>query len=54
MSSNVSLDDRFRLHREASARVKQAAKELGLKQLARETVFEANGMTAVGRDCEKG
>jgi hypothetical protein len=47
-SSNVSLDDRFRLHREASARIKTAAEELGLKQVVQETAFEANGMTAVG------
>ena len=44
----MSLDDRFRLHREASARIKKAAEELGLKQVAQETAFEANGMTAVG------
>lgn len=47
-SSNVSLDDRFRLHREASARIKRAAEDLGLKQVPQETAFGANGMTAVG------
>jgi len=46
-SSTVSLNDRFRLHREASARVKEAAKELGLKPVVQETAFEANGMTAL-------
>lgn len=50
----MSLDDRFRLHREASARVKEVAKELGLKQVVQETAFEANGMTAVGHYCDKG
>lgn len=54
MSSNVSLNDRFRLHREASARIKKAAEELGLKQVPQETAFEANGMTAVGHYCDKG
>lgn len=44
----MSLDDRFRLHKEASARIKKAARELGLKQVVQETAFEANGMTAVG------
>jgi alanine-glyoxylate transaminase/serine-glyoxylate transaminase/serine-pyruvate transaminase len=28
-----SLEDRFRLHREASQRIKQALKDLGLKQV---------------------
>ena len=54
MSSTVSLDDRFRLHREASARIKKAAKELELQQVVQETAFEANGMTAVSRYCDKG
>ena len=42
-----SLEDRFRLHREASERVKAAATELGLKQIALEPEFAANGMTTV-------
>lgn len=44
-----SLEDRFRLHREASQRVKGAAAELGLKQLALDPAFAANGMTAVSK-----
>ncbi|KAG6918983.1 hypothetical protein DXG01_010222 [Tephrocybe rancida] len=42
-----SLEDRFRLHREASKRVKDAATELGLKQIALDPVFAANGMTTL-------
>jgi alanine-glyoxylate transaminase/serine-glyoxylate transaminase/serine-pyruvate transaminase len=45
--STPSLADRYKLHREASQRVKVAAKELGLKQLALDPAFAANGMTAV-------
>ena len=42
-----SLDERFRLHREASRRIKSAAAELGFKQVALDPQFAANGMTAV-------
>lgn len=34
-----SLEDRFRLHREASQRVKKAVAELGLKQVSFRIVF---------------
>ncbi|KAI0350681.1 PLP-dependent transferase [Trametes cingulata] len=42
-----SLSERFRLHREASARVKKAAEELGLRQLPLDPKYAANGMTAL-------
>ncbi|KAG6888292.1 hypothetical protein C0992_008934 [Termitomyces sp. T32_za158] len=42
-----SLEERFRLHREASKRVKDAATELGLKQIALDPAFAANGMTTL-------
>jgi alanine-glyoxylate transaminase / serine-glyoxylate transaminase / serine-pyruvate transaminase len=42
-----SLADRFKLHREASKRVKDAAAALGLKQVPLEPAFASNGMTAV-------
>ncbi|CDO75828.1 hypothetical protein BN946_scf184951.g26 [Trametes cinnabarina] len=42
-----SLLERFALHREASARVKRAAEELGLRQLPVDPQVAANGMTAL-------
>ncbi|KZT09926.1 PLP-dependent transferase [Laetiporus sulphureus 93-53] len=42
-----SLEERFALHRKASARVKEAAAALGLKQLPLQAGEAANGMTAV-------
>ncbi|KAL7280868.1 LOW QUALITY PROTEIN: hypothetical protein ACG7TL_005812 [Trametes sanguinea] len=42
-----SLAERFALHREASARVKKAAEELGLRQLPVDPKVAANGMTAL-------
>ncbi|KAG6865332.1 hypothetical protein C0991_003432 [Blastosporella zonata] len=42
-----SLEERFRLHREASQRIKDAAKDLGLKQIALDPAFAANGMTTL-------
>ncbi|KAF5373323.1 hypothetical protein D9615_007422 [Tricholomella constricta] len=45
--ASPSLEERFRLHREASQRVKDAASELGLKQIALDPAFAANGMTTV-------
>ena len=45
--SMPSLADRFKLHKEASQRVKAAAAELGLKQLPLDPAFASNGMTAV-------
>ncbi|RPD76463.1 PLP-dependent transferase [Lentinus tigrinus ALCF2SS1-7] len=41
-----SVEERFRLHRETSARIKKAAEELGLKQLPVKPSVAANGMTA--------
>ena len=40
------LEERFRQHREASARVKAAVEELGLRQLAVRPENQANGLTA--------
>jgi len=45
-SSEVSLEERFRLHKEASQRVKSAANELGLTQVP-DPGNAANGMTAL-------
>lgn len=42
----VSLEERFKLHREASERIKSAAGELGLKPVSGPN-NSANGMTAV-------
>ncbi|TEB29078.1 alanine-glyoxylate transaminase [Coprinellus micaceus] len=43
----VSLEERFRLHKEASAKIRAAAAELGLKQLPLDEAEAANGMTAL-------
>ncbi|KEF52554.1 uncharacterized protein A1O9_11397 [Exophiala aquamarina CBS 119918] len=40
------LEERFRLHKETSARVKAVVEELGLKQVATHTEHQANGLTA--------
>ncbi|KAF2864077.1 aminotransferase [Piedraia hortae CBS 480.64] len=40
------LQERFAQHRDASAKVKAAVKEVGLKQLAADPNLQANGMTA--------
>ena len=40
-----TLEERFKLHREASQRIKDAGAELGLKQIALDPAFAANGMT---------
>ncbi|KAG6856554.1 hypothetical protein H0H87_003236 [Tephrocybe sp. NHM501043] len=45
--TSPSLEERFRLHREASKRVKDAATALGLKQIALDPAFAANGMTTL-------
>ncbi|KAJ6624974.1 pyridoxal phosphate-dependent transferase [Mycena sp. CBHHK59/15] len=42
-----SLEERFKLHREASQKIKDTAAELGLKQLTLDPAFAANGMTAL-------
>jgi aspartate aminotransferase-like enzyme len=45
-SSETNLEERFELHKEASQRVKSAAKKLGLTQVS-DPEHAANGMTAV-------
>ncbi|CAE6454550.1 unnamed protein product [Rhizoctonia solani] len=45
--SQPSLEERFKLHKEASSRVKQAVSDLGLKLVPKDLAFAANGMTAV-------
>ena len=47
-SPEVSLEERFKLHQEASQRIKAAAKELGLEQVP-DSGNAANSMTAVSR-----
>lgn len=42
-----SLEDRLRLHRESSQRIKTAVESLGLRQLPVTPEQAANGMTAV-------
>lgn len=49
--SQISVDDRIRLHHEASHKIKTAATNLGLKQVATDPAFAANGMTAVSCFC---
>lgn len=43
----ISIEDRFKGHQETSARVKAAAKELGLGSVPVDPSVAANGMTAV-------
>lgn len=45
--SSPSLEERFRIHREVSQRVKAIAAQLGMKQLPQDPAQAANGMTAV-------
>lgn len=45
--SSPSLEERFKLHKEAAQRIRDTATELGLKQLPLDPAFAANGMTAV-------
>jgi len=45
--ASPSLDDRLKLHRETSSRIKAAATELGLSQLPTRPEIAANGMTAL-------
>ncbi|ETW79094.1 putative aminotransferase class V [Heterobasidion irregulare TC 32-1] len=47
VKGSSSLEERFKLHADASNRLKAAAKELGLKQLAADPSIAANGMTAL-------
>jgi alanine-glyoxylate transaminase/serine-glyoxylate transaminase/serine-pyruvate transaminase len=42
-----TLEERFEQHRKVSKRIKDAAAELGLKQLPLDPAHAANGMTAV-------
>lgn len=42
-----SMEERFRVHKEASLKVKKAVSEMGLKQLASKPENQANGMTAI-------
>lgn len=44
-----SLEVRLQRHRETSARIKAAAKEIGLKSVPVNPANAANGMTAVSR-----
>ncbi|CAE6513669.1 unnamed protein product [Rhizoctonia solani] len=48
--SQPSLEERFRLHKEASSKIKQAVADLGLKLVPTDLAFAANGMTAVPTD----
>lgn len=43
----VSLADRFQLHRDARLKIKEAAAKLGLKEVPLDPEFASNGMTAV-------
>jgi len=45
--TSPSLEERFRLHREASQRVKSIAAEIGLQQVPTDPAHAANGMTAL-------
>jgi len=47
VTGSLSLEDRFRMHQEASRRIRQAISELGLKQVPFNESVAANGMTAV-------
>jgi alanine-glyoxylate transaminase/serine-glyoxylate transaminase/serine-pyruvate transaminase len=47
IKASPSLDERLKLHRETSSRIKAAAKDLGLSQLPITPEIAANGMTAV-------
>ena len=47
MQGSVSLEQRFKLHQEASRRVKKAAEEVGFKGVPLSEDVQANGMTAV-------
>jgi alanine-glyoxylate transaminase/serine-glyoxylate transaminase/serine-pyruvate transaminase len=47
ISGPVSLEDRFKLHREAAKKFRQEATQLGFKTVALSEDVAANGMTAV-------
>ncbi|KAG6868743.1 hypothetical protein C0993_011322 [Termitomyces sp. T159_Od127] len=42
-----SLDERYRIHKQVSRRVKALADQLGLSLVTRDTAYAANGMTAI-------
>lgn len=42
-----SLEERFQMHKDESARVRKAVNELGLRPVAKNAGQQANGMTAV-------
>ena len=42
-----SVEERFKLHKEASKKVKDAVAELGLKEVPKDPYYAANGMSAV-------
>lgn len=46
-SSSQSLEERFRIQRQVSQRVKAIAHQLGLRQVPKNPEEAANGMTAV-------
>lgn len=46
-TASPSLPERFKLHREASRRIKSAIAELGIKQVPVSDDVASNGMTAV-------
>lgn len=45
--SSPAFEERIRIHRQVSARVKAIASQLGLKQVPSDSAHAANGMTAV-------
>ncbi|KAI0705140.1 PLP-dependent transferase, partial [Cytidiella melzeri] len=47
LRSNISLQERFELHREAAQRIRQAAVDLGLKLVPVDQNFTANGLSAI-------
>ena len=47
LRSSVSLQERLQLHKEAAQRVRQAAKDLGLKLVPTDEYYTANGLSAV-------
>ena len=47
LKSGVSLQERFKLHREAAQRIRDAAVALGLKLVPVDPYYTANGLSAV-------
>ncbi|KAI0825888.1 pyridoxal phosphate-dependent transferase [Irpex lacteus] len=47
LRSGVSLQERFQLHKEAAQRIRQAAKDLGLKLVPTDEYYAANGLSAI-------